>query len=121
MLERLRKRIPGGRITAGTNKGCDVTHFIEDIGKIGIAVSHMAMKKIRRTGYEDDASQFTSNRIRPKKRKLVEEIFGWQKTFCLRKKSQFVGQKNAESPRAAISGQKTFFQCCEIFNKYFMI
>ena len=90
MLKRLRKRIPKGRITVGMDKGYDVSQFVEDIRKINIT-GHIAMKKY--TALDMRTARHDSYRISQKKRKLVEEIFGWQKTFGLQKKSRFVGHE----------------------------
>jgi IS5 family transposase len=74
--------------TLGADKAYDVADFVEKLRKLRIT-PHVAQKKssaidartTRRAGYQ----------VSLKKRKLVEEIFGWSKTVGGLRKARFIG------------------------------
>ena len=90
MLKRLRKIKKRGRITAGMDKGYDTKEFVNQMRKMKI-VPHIAMKKY--SGLDMRTARHETFNISQRKRKLVEEIFGWQKTIGLQRKSRFVGKE----------------------------
>lgn len=90
MLKRLRKEKPGGKITIGADKGYDTKQFISEIKKLSV-IGHIARKKY--SAIDNRTARHETYKISQKKRKLVEEIFGWQKTCGLQRKSRFLGKE----------------------------
>lgn len=84
------EQIPGGtkRVTLGGDKGYDVNSFVAGLRELNVT-PHVAQKQKsaidrRTTGHEGYA-------ISQRKRKRVEEVFGWLKTVALQRKTKFRG------------------------------
>lgn len=84
------EQIPGGtkRVTLGGDKGYDVKSFVAGLRELNVT-PHVAQKQNsaidrRTTGHEGYA-------ISQRKRKRVEEVFGWLKTVALQRKTKFRG------------------------------
>ncbi len=88
MLKRLRKENPEGKITLGGDKGYDTREFVKDIREMKV-VPHVAQKK--NSAIDKRTFRHEGYKISQRKRKLVEEIFGWKKTTGLQRKSRFLG------------------------------
>jgi len=84
------EQIPGGtkRAALGGDKGYDVNSFVAGLRELNVT-PHVAQKQKsaidrRTTGHEGYA-------ISQRKRKRVEEVFGWLKTVALQRKAKFRG------------------------------
>ena len=90
-IELLAKAPGAGRATLGADKAYDVRSFVETLRflkvtpHIAAKVKHSAVDRrtIRHPGYE----------VSQKKRKLVEQIFGWMKTVGLMRKTRHRGER----------------------------
>ena len=91
-LEMLQE-IPGiGRVTVGGDKGFDTADFVRECRNLHMT-PHVAQNLGRRGGSAID-SRTTRNlgyRISQKKRKRIEECFGWLKTIALLRKVRHRG------------------------------
>ena len=91
-LEMLQE-IPGiGRVTVGGDKGFDTADFVRECRNLRMT-PHVAQNLGRRGGSAID-SRTTRNlgyRISQKKRKRIEECFGWLKTIALLRKVRHRG------------------------------
>jgi transposase len=89
MLERIAS---ARRITVGGDKGYDVRGFIDACRKLRVT-PHVAQNLGRNGGSAIDArtTHPAGYAISQRKRKLVEEIFGWGKTIGNFRKTRFVG------------------------------
>ena len=78
-----------GKATLGADKGYDVAEFVAAMRERGVT-PHVARKK---TGSAIDGrtSRHAGYALSLKKRKLVEEIFGWAKTVGGLRKTRFIG------------------------------
>ena len=88
--------IPGsGRVTVGDDKGFDTAEFVRECRNIWVT-PHVAQDLGRRGGSAIDGrtTRQAGYTISQKKRKRIEECFGWLKTIALLRK---VRQRNAES------------------------
>lgn len=90
MLRRLRKKKPSGKITVGGDKGYDTRQFIKTVKELSI-IGHIAQKK--HSAVDNRTARHETYKVSQRKRKLVEEIFGWQKTSGLQRKSRYIGRK----------------------------
>jgi transposase len=84
--------VPGGRITLGADKGYDYPGFIAELRHMGVT-PHVAQHITDRRGSVIDGR--TTSRpgyaISQRKRKLVEQAFGWMKTIGLQRKVRHRG------------------------------
>jgi transposase len=91
-LEMLQE-IPGiGRVTVGGDKGFDTADFVRECRNLGMT-PHVAQNLKRRGGSAIDSrtTQHTGYAISQKKRKRIEECFGWLKTIALLRKVRHRG------------------------------
>lgn len=72
---------PGSRITLGGDKGYNTRGFVEDLRKIGVT-PHVADKK-KYSAVDRRTTRHSGYDISQRKRKRVEEPFGWMKTVGL--------------------------------------
>lgn len=85
MAERTITR-PGA--TLGADKGYDVAGFVQQLRTLRIT-PHVAQKKT--SAIDGRTTRHAGYKVSLKKRKLVEEIFGWSKTVGGLRKARFVG------------------------------
>jgi len=90
-LEMAANKQASRRITLGADRGYDTRSFVEQTRALGIT-PHVAQNDTNRasaidgrtTGHEGYA-------VSQRKRKRVEEVFGWMKTVALQRKTKFRG------------------------------
>jgi transposase len=91
-LEMLQE-VPGiGRVTVGGDKGFDTADFVRECRNLHMT-PHVAQNLGRRGGSAIDGrtTQHTGYAISQKKRKRIEECFGWLKTIALLRKVRHRG------------------------------
>ena len=70
----------GGRVTLGADKGYDQREFIEELRQMGVT-PHVAQNQGRRRSRLDQrTTRHLGYEISQRKRKRIEEVFGWMKT-----------------------------------------
>jgi len=73
--------VPGGRITLGMDKGYDYPDFIAELRQMAVT-PHVAQNTThRRSAIDHRATRHAGYAVSQRKRKLVEQIFGWVKTI----------------------------------------
>ena len=85
--------IPGSeRVTVGGDKGFDTAEFVRECRNMRVT-PHVAQNLARRGGSAIDGrtTQHESYRTSQKKRKRIEECFGWLKTIALLRKMRHRG------------------------------
>ena len=75
--------------TLGADKAYDVAEFVQALRKQGIT-PHVAQKKVG-SAIDGRTTRHPGYAVSIKKRKLVEEIFGWAKTVGGLRKARFIG------------------------------
>ena len=90
-IELLSKQSKGRRQTVGADKGYDVSRFVDPCRELGIT-PHVAAK-IKGSRIDGRTTNQKSYEISQKKRKRVEEPFGWMKTFGLLHKLRHRGEQ----------------------------
>lgn len=86
-------QIPGGtkRVTLGADRGYDTRDFVEQMRERCVS-PHVAQNDTgRRSATDRRATIHTGYAISQRKRKRVEEVFGWMKTVALQRKTRFKG------------------------------
>ena len=94
MLEQL----PGGyRVTVGADKGYDTRGFVAECRQLNVT-PHVAMNTGRRGGSAIDqrTARHAGYEISQKKRKRIEECFGWMKDIALMRKMKHRGLEKVE-------------------------
>jgi IS5 family transposase len=87
------QHLPGkGRVTVGGDKGFDVAEFVRECRNLQVT-PHVAQNLGRRGGSAIDGrtSRQAGYRLSQKKRKRIEECFGWLKTVALLRKVRHRG------------------------------
>src|ERR1700684_1944106 len=85
--------VPGSkRVTVGGDKGFDTAEFVRECRNMRVT-PHVAQNLARRGGSAIDGrtTQHAGYRISQKKRKRIEECFGWLKTIALLRKVRHRG------------------------------
>jgi IS5 family transposase len=77
------------RITLGADKGYDVAAFVESLRDCGVT-PHIA-QKLRYSAIDGRTTQHPGYEVSQRKRKRVEEIFGWLKTIGMMRKTRHRG------------------------------
>ena len=91
-LEMLQDLPASGRVTVGGDKGFDTADFVRECRNIWVT-PHVAQNVGRRGGSAIDSrtARHASYAISQKKRKRIEECFGWLKTVALLRKVRHRG------------------------------
>ena len=87
------QQIPGtGRVTVGGDKGFDTAEFVRECRNMRVT-PQVTQNLARRGGSAMDGrtTQHVSYRISQKKRKRIEECFGWLQTIALLRKVRHRG------------------------------
>src|ERR1022692_3226052 len=86
------QQVPGtGRVTVGGDKGFDTADFVRECRNMCIT-PHVAQNLARRgSAIDGRTTQHAGYRISQKKRKRIEECFGWLKTIALLRKVRHRG------------------------------
>ncbi len=92
------EQVPGdGRITVGGDKGFDTRDFVAECRHMNVT-PHVAQNHGRSGGSAIDArtARHESYRISQRKRKRIEECFGWLKTIALLRKVRHRGLEKVD-------------------------
>jgi transposase len=90
-IELLSKQTKRRRQTVGADKGYDVSRFVDPCRELGMT-PHVA-SKIKGSRIDGRTTNHKGYEISQKKRKRVEEPFGWMKTFGLMHKLRHRGEQ----------------------------
>jgi transposase len=92
------EQVPGdGRITVGGDKGFDTRDFVGECRHMNVT-PHVAQNHARSGGSAIDArtARHESYRVSQRKRKRIEECFGWLKTIALLRKVRHRGLEKVD-------------------------
>jgi transposase len=82
---------PGGRVTLGGDKGYDYPEFVDDLRQIAVT-PHVAQNTTnRRSAIDARTTRHAGYAISQRRRKRVEEAFGWMKTIGMLRKLRHRG------------------------------
>src|SRR5216117_2007496 len=92
-LEMVKARPGAGRITVGADKNYDTANWVQQVRACG-ATPHVAQNNThRRSAIDERTTRHPGYALSQKKRKRVEEIFGWMKTVALMRQVRHRGRK----------------------------
>lgn len=90
-LEMLGRKAAWRRVTLGADRGYDVAEFVEQLRGMKVT-PHVAQNTTnRRSAIDERTTHHEGYGVSQKKRKRVEEVFGWLKTVGLQRKTRFLG------------------------------
>jgi transposase len=79
------------RVTLGGDKGYDTRGFIEATRELNVTPHVAQNNSHRRSAIDERTTRHDGYAVSQRKRKRVEEVFGWMKTVALQRKSRFRG------------------------------
>jgi transposase len=87
------EEIPGGskRVTLGADRAYDTADFVEQMKEFRVTPHVAQNDSNRRSAIDARTTNQAGYAIRQRKRKRVEEVFGWMKTIALQRKTRFRG------------------------------
>jgi transposase len=90
------ERVPGGHITAGMDRGYDERMFVEELRHLDVT-PHIAQHTVnRRSNIDARTTRHAGYAVSQRKRKLVEQAFGWMKTVGVLRKLRHRGGPKVE-------------------------
>jgi len=87
------KQIPGGaqRVTVGADKAYDTKGFVNELRELNVT-PHVAQNTTkRRSAIDGRTTRHEGYEVSQRKRRRVEEVFGWLKTVAAMRKTRFRG------------------------------
>ena len=85
-----------GRATLGADKGYDTQGFVEGLRSLGLT-PHVAQNTSNRSSAIDRrTTRHTGYEVSQRKRKRIEEVFGWLKTIGLMRKTRHRGVRRVD-------------------------
>ena len=92
-LEMIKERKGGRRVTMGGDKGYDVQEFVADVRDLGVTPHVAQNNRNRRSAVDERTTRHAGYEISQRKRKRVEEVFGWLKTIGLMRQTRHRGRE----------------------------
>jgi transposase len=87
----LQRKPAGRRVTLGADRGYDTQSFVEQMRSLNVT-PHVAQNDTnRRSAIDGRTTRHEGYAVSQRKRKRVEEVFGWMKTVALQRKTRFRG------------------------------
>ena len=108
------EQIPGGhRVTVGADTGYDTRDFIKECRNMRVT-PHVAQNTTRRGGsaIDERTTRHAGYAISQKKRKRIEESFGWMKTIALMRKVRHRGIHKVGCDRQSVPGAVSGADAC---------
>jgi hypothetical protein len=90
-LDMLKQKAASKRVTLGADRGYDVAEFVKQLRAIKVTPHAAQNTTNRRSAIDERTTRHEGYATSQKKRKRVEEVFGWLKTVALQRKTRFLG------------------------------
>lgn len=87
------REIPGGgkRVTVGADRGYDTSGFVQALRDLKVTPHVAQHTNGRSSAIDERTTRHEGYAVSQKKRKRVEEVFGWLKTIALLHQTKFRG------------------------------
>jgi len=90
-LDMLKQKAASKTVTLGADRGYDTAEFVAELRKLNVT-PHVARNDTnRRSAIDARTTRHAGYAVSQRKRKRVEEVFGWLKTVALQRKTRFIG------------------------------
>jgi hypothetical protein len=90
-IEMMAHKPVGRRVTLGGDRGYDTRGFVEGLRRLRVTPHVAENTTNRRRAIDGRTTQHEGYAVSQRKRKRVEEVFGWLKTVALQRKTRFRG------------------------------
>jgi transposase len=103
------------RITVGGDAGFDTADFVRDCRAINVT-PHIAQTRDtrRRSAVDARTTRHAGYLVSQRKRKLVEEIFGWMKTFGGFRRTRFKGRRRTQLAGTIVAAAYNLLRICRL-------
>ena len=92
-VEMLKQKPASRAVTVGGDRGYDTRRFVEQLREMNVT-PHVAQNTTnRRSAIDERTTRHEGYDVSQRKRKRVEEVFGWMKTVALQRKTRFRGSE----------------------------
>jgi len=115
-VEMLADNVVGDRrVTVGGDKGYDTCDFAHDCRALNVT-PHIAQTSDprRRSAIDDRTTRHAGYLISQRKRKLVEEIFGWMKTVGNFRRTRFKGRRRTQMAALLVAATYNLLRICRL-------
>jgi hypothetical protein len=103
------------RITVGADKGYDVAAFVRDCRDINVTPHIAQTSDPRRASAVDDrTTRHPGYLVSQRKRKLVEEVFGWMKTIGGFRRTRFKGLRRTQLAGTIVAAAYNLLRICRL-------
>lgn len=103
------------RTTVGADKGYDAADFVGDCRKINVTPHIAQTSDARRTSAIDDrTTRHAGYLVSQRKRKLVEEVFGWMKTIGGFRRTRFKGLRRTQLAGTIVAAAYNMLRICRL-------
>jgi transposase len=90
-LDMLQQKDPDTRVTLGADRAYDTREFVRQLRELKVT-PHVAQNDThRRSAIDERTTRHAGYAVSQRKRKRIEEVFGWMKTIALQRKTRFRG------------------------------
>jgi hypothetical protein len=101
----------GKRVTLGGDRGYDTAGFVEKLRGLQVT-PHVAQNTTnRQSAIDARTTRYEGYAVSQRKRKRVEEVFGWLKTVALQRKTKFRGPDQLAGCSLSRQRHTTWFEC----------
>jgi transposase len=90
-IEMLSGKPRSNAVTLGADRGYDTAEFVKRLRAMQVTPHVAQNDSHRRSAVDGRTTRHTGYAISQRKRKRVEEVFGWMKTVALQRKTRFLG------------------------------
>ena len=103
------------RITVAGDAGYDTADFVSDCRAINVT-PHIAQTRDirRRSAIDDRTTRHAGYLVSQRKRKLVEEIFGWMKTIGGFRRTRFKGRRRTQLAATLVAATYNLLRVCRL-------
>ena len=103
------------RTTVGADKAYDTTDFVRDCRDMNVT-PHVAQFSYwrRRSAIDDRTTRHAGYLVSQRKRKLVEEVFGWMKTIGGLRRTRFKGLRRTQLAGTIVAAAYNMLRICRL-------
>ena len=103
------------RTTVGADKGYDAAEFVRDCPELNVTPHIAQTSDVRRSSAIDDrTTRHPGYAVSQRKRKLVEEIFGWMKTIGGFRRTRFKGLRRTRLAGTIVAAVYNMLRICSL-------
>ena len=118
-LQMAERSISGAEATLGADKAYDTQDYVEALEKQGVRAHSAQNNKGRRSWISEARAQTEGYKQSIRKRKQIEEFFGWGKCVGMMRKSRFIGIKRTGMAYMLVAAGYNLVRMANLIGGYF--